>query len=71
MPRMRRSDFLASLGYFAAIGLGFMMVQVPFMQRFSVYLGHPTYGVVVTLFSMILMTGVGSFLSDRVAFDAI
>ena len=70
LPRMRRSDFLASLGYFAAIGLGFMMVQVPFMQRFSVYLGHPTYAVVVTLFSMILMTGVGSFLSDRVDFDA-
>jgi len=70
LPRMRRGDFLSSVGYFAAIGLGFMMVQVPFMQRFSVYLGHPTYAVVVTLFSMILMTGVGSFLSDRLDLDA-
>ena len=67
---MRRGDFLSSVGYFAAIGLGFMMVQVPFMQRFSVYLGHPTYAVVVTLFSMILMTGVGSLLSDRLDLDA-
>ncbi len=66
LPNMRRRDFLSAVGYFAAIGLGFMMVQVPFMQRFSVYLGHPTYAVVVTLFSMILMTGVGSFLSDRI-----
>ncbi|MCH2106840.1 MAG: hypothetical protein MK291_09385, partial [Planctomycetes bacterium] len=70
LPNMRRADFLSSVGYFAAIGLGFMMVQVPFMQRFSVYLGHPTYAVVVTLFSMILMTGVGSYLSDRVNLDA-
>ena len=69
LPRMRRSDFLTSIAYFAAIGLGFMMVQVPFMQRFSVYLGHPTYAVVVTLFSMILMTGVGSLLSDRLDFE--
>jgi hypothetical protein len=68
LPRMKRSDFLAAVAYFATIGLGFMMVQVPFMQRFSVYLGHPTYAVVVTLFSMILMTGVGSFLSDRLDF---
>ena len=70
LPSMRRADFFNSVGYFAAIGLGFMMVQVPFMQRFSVYLGHPTYAVVVTLFSMILMTGVGSYFSDRVNLNA-
>lgn len=65
LPSMSGASFLLSVVYFAAIGLGFMLVQVPFMQRFSVYLGHPTYAVVVTLFSMILMTGLGSLLSDR------
>lgn len=65
LPRMEPKSFAIALAYFAAIGLGFMLVQVPFMQRFSVYLGHPTYAVVVILFSMILMTGVGSLLSDR------
>ena len=29
------------------IGLGFMWVRIPFMQRFSVYLGHPVFAVVV------------------------
>jgi hypothetical protein len=43
-----------------------MMVQIPYMQRFSVYLGHPTYAVVVILFSMILFTGLGSMLSERI-----
>jgi hypothetical protein len=56
--------FGAAVLYFALIGTGFMMVQIPYIQRFSVYLGHPTYAVVVILFSMILFAGVGSMLSD-------
>lgn len=65
MPSMGGGSFLVALLYFACIGLGFMLVQVPYMQRFSVYLGHPVYAVVVILFSMILLAGVGSLLSDK------
>jgi hypothetical protein len=61
----RGGAFVAGMAYFALIGTAFMMVQIPYMQRFSVYLGHPTYAVVVILFSMILFTGIGSMLSDR------
>ena len=64
LPHMSAASFTLALGYFALIGAGFMLVQIPLMQRFSVYLGHPTYSVAVILFSMILATGVGSFLSD-------
>jgi hypothetical protein len=69
LPRMRFSSFLLAVWYFAAIGLGFMFVQIPAMQRFSIYLGHPTYAVVVILFSMILATGIGSLLSDRLPIE--
>lgn len=69
LPRTGGLGFVAGIGYFAAIGLGFMLTQVAFMQRFSVYLGHPTYAVVVTLFSMILLTGAGAFLSDRLPIE--
>jgi SAM-dependent methyltransferase len=69
LPRMRASSFALSIWYFAAIGLGFMFVQIPAMQRFSVYLGHPTYAVVVILFSMILAAGVGSLVSDRLPIE--
>ena len=41
-----------------------MLAQVAFLQRFSVLLGHPTYALVVVLFSMILFAGLGSFASD-------
>jgi hypothetical protein len=64
LPQMSAASFTMALSYFALIGAGFMLVQIPLMQRFSVYLGHPTYSVAVILFSMILATGLGSFLSD-------
>jgi hypothetical protein len=57
--------FGAALGYFAAIGAGFMLIQVAFLQRFSVLLGHPTYTFAIILFSMILFAGLGSMASDR------
>jgi len=42
-------------------------VQIPFLQRFSVFLGHPTYALAIVLFTMILAAGIGSALSDRLA----
>jgi hypothetical protein len=66
---MRQAAFTAALGYFAAIGCGFMLIQVAFLQRFSVLLGHPTYTFAIILFSMILFAGLGSMLSDRLSLE--
>ncbi|MBN1609630.1 MAG: class I SAM-dependent methyltransferase [Polyangiaceae bacterium] len=63
-------QFGAGVVYFGLIGTGFMLTQIGFMQRFSVYLGHPTYAVVIVLFSMILATGAGSALSDRIGVES-
>jgi len=49
--------------YFAAIGLGFMLVEISQMQRLIIFLGHPTYGLSVVLFAMLLSSGIGSLLS--------
>ena len=51
--------------YFAAIGFGYMLIQIGLLQRFSVYIGHPTYTLAIVLFSMLLFTGAGSLLSSR------
>lgn len=66
-PAMPRGTFGAALLYFSLIGAGFMFIQIAFLQRFSVLLGHPTYTFAIILFSMILCTGIGSFLSDRLS----
>jgi hypothetical protein len=50
--------------FFAAIGLGFLLLEIAQMQRLSLFLGHPTYSLSVVLFSLLLFSGLGSFASD-------
>ncbi len=61
-----RNDFIkAGTAWFILIGLGFMLLEISLMQRMSVYLGHPAYGLAIVLFSLVLATGIGSLLCDR------
>ena len=62
--RPRRGD-VALVAFFAAIGLGFMFVELSLLQRLSLFLGHPTYGIGVVLFGLLLAGGLGSYLSER------
>jgi spermidine synthase len=55
--------------YFALVGAGFMMVEIGLLQRMTVFLGHPVYSLSVLLFSLILTTGIGSFLSEKFTLD--
>jgi len=55
------------LMYFGALGAGFMLLEVALLQRFVLLLGHPVYSLTVTLFSLLLGTGLGSLVSRRVA----
>ncbi len=56
--------------YFSLIGMGFMLAEIPLLERFSVYLGHPIYSLSVCLFSLILASGLGSLTSDRLKLNA-
>jgi hypothetical protein len=55
------------LGYFAALGTGFMLIEVALLQHFVLLLGHPVYSLAVTLFSLLLGTGLGSLAGRRIA----
>jgi spermidine synthase len=54
------------LAYFGALGAGFMLLEVAMLQRFVLLLGHPVYSLTVTLFSLLLGTGLGSLLTRAV-----
>ncbi len=56
----------AWLAYFGALGTGFMLLEVALLQRFVLLLGHPVYSLTVTLFSLLLGTGLGSLISRRI-----
>jgi spermidine synthase len=54
-----------ALLYFVAIGLGYIIVEITFIQRFVLFLGHPTYAVTVVVFLMLLSSGAGSMSSQK------
>ena len=55
----------ATLAYFGGLGLAFMLVEIPTMQKLTVYLGQPVYSLAVVLFSLLLFSGLGSWWSGR------
>src|SRR6266699_3116794 len=54
-----------SLLYFVAVGLGYILVEVSLIQRFVLFLGHPTYALTVVIFLMLLASGAGSVASRK------
>ena len=56
--------------FFIAIGLGFMLIETSQMQRLIIALGHPTYGLSVVLFALLLSSGIGSYLTRAVDGDS-
>jgi len=48
------------------LGFGFIFIEVAFMQRFIIFLGHPTYSLSVILFCLLLYCGAGSFLTSKI-----
>ena len=53
------------LVYFAAIGVGFLTLEVTLIQRFVLFLGFPTYALTVVLCSLLVFTGIGAWWSSR------
>jgi spermidine synthase len=53
------------LFYFVAVGLGYILVEIAFIQRFVLFLGHPTYALTVVIFLLMLSSGAGSLFSRR------
>jgi hypothetical protein len=51
--------------YFMSIGLGFILFEISLIQHFVLFLGYPTYSLGITLGSLLVFTGCGSFLSRR------
>ena len=51
---------IVSLLYFIAVGFGFILVEISLIQRFVLFLGHPTYALTVVVFLLLLASGAGS-----------
>ncbi|MBZ5590854.1 MAG: hypothetical protein LAP39_01355 [Acidobacteriia bacterium] len=62
----REKPVLGFLLYFLAIGAGYILIEVALIQKFVLFLGHPTYALTVVIFSLLVSSGVGSYASRAV-----
>jgi hypothetical protein len=62
---IRGSSVGTLLGYFTCLGLGFILIEVGLIQRLILLLGKPVYSLSLILSSMLLASGIGSYVSGR------
>jgi hypothetical protein len=75
-PRFRRAMHGSTLTqstrvliYFAALGLAFLLIEIATIQQFVLILGQPTLAIATVLGTLLLFSGVGSTLSERLAWS--
>ena len=59
-------EFWRGSAYFAAIGMAFMLIEIPTLQRLVLYLGHPSFATTIGLAALLLGAGLGAFVAGRV-----
>jgi hypothetical protein len=52
--------------FFAALGVGYLGIEIALIQKFGLFLGHPNYALSVVLAPLLFATGVGSLLSTSI-----
>ena len=55
--------------YFAALGTGFILIELSLMQKLILLLGNPTTTLAILLFTLLLSSGTGSYISSRLMRD--
>lgn len=66
IPGWKGKNKLWSLLYFGGIGLGYMSLEILFIQQFTLYFGHPVYATAGIISVLLIFSGAGSYLSSRI-----
>ena len=53
--------------YFSGIGLGYMFVEMVFIQRFILYFGNPVYSASAVITALLVFSGLGSYYSNYIS----
>ena len=64
LPRER--GVLGFLLYFMFIGCGYILIEVGLVQKFVLFLGHPTHALTIVIFAMLVSSGIGSYASQQI-----
>lgn len=52
--------------YFGFIGVGYLLIEIPLIQQFTLLLDRPAIAFALVLFSMLLSSGLGSWFSKQI-----
>jgi hypothetical protein len=77
LPKETRSEIKKGLNrslarfvvLFSMLGLGFMLVEISLIQRFTLFLGQPVLSMAALLFSLLVGAGIGSICSGQLTSD--
>lgn len=61
-----RAPILRSIVYFASLGLGFLFIEIFLIEKASLYLADRTSAFALVLTGMLVFSGLGSMIADRV-----
>ncbi|MHC4238372.1 MAG: SAM-dependent methyltransferase [Planctomycetota bacterium] len=68
--RMVQSRKLPVFIYFLLLGVAYMFLEMGFIQKMTLLIGHPVFGVGVTLLGFLLFSGCGALVSERMSHHA-
>jgi len=63
----RRGFRFWALAYFALLGWGYMFVEIVFIHKLILFLDHPVYAMTMVIFGLLMSSGFGSLVSQKVA----
>ncbi|MCD6083565.1 SAM-dependent methyltransferase [Candidatus Aerophobetes bacterium] len=66
--RATSRDKLRVFIYFLLLGMGYMFMEISFIQKFTLFLFYPIYSVAVVICGFLIFSGWGSYLSERIHF---
>ncbi|WP_300464644.1 hypothetical protein [Desulfobacula sp.] len=62
-PRKHKADVFF---YFSFIGAGFFFIEMPLIQKMTLFLGQPVYAISVIIAALLVSSGMGSYFSDKI-----
>jgi hypothetical protein len=63
----RTAEDRTVLGYFACLGVSYVLVEMVLVQKLTLYLGNPAYALAVVLSALLVFSGLGSAMSSWLA----
>lgn len=65
--RSVRRGGMRTLLYFSGLGVGYLLIEIVFIHRFTLFLGTPVYAAAAVIAAMLIGSGIGSHFSGRFA----